>query len=263
MSFFSGFFSAIRKSFKGFSLLFEKGLWPYLLYSVGLWLIMWAASIWLFSEIANSLAEYLNKQLNFESIPESGSWLSFAKPFLTGYFSFIMAWIFKILFWFISGTFTKYLIFICLSPLFALLSESIEEKTNGNNYPFTFTQLIKDIVRGILMSIRNMCLEYVMIILCFILSFIFPPLVFITTPFLMVVSWYFIGFTMLDYNFERHKMTIKQSVKFTRKNMGIACGIGFVYWACMLLPFLAGLMLGPSLAVAGSTLSFLEQKENA
>lgn len=261
MNFFTGFFKAISNSFKGFYLLFEKGLWPYLFYSVGLWLLMWIGSIWLFAEIATKLANYLNQQLNFEAIPDSGAILSFAKPFFTSYFSLIMTWVFKIIFWFVSSTFTKYLILIVLSPLFALLSESIEEKTNGQNYPFSFHQLMKDIGRGIIMSLRNMMLEYVFIALAFIITLIFPPLVVIIGPLLILVSWYFIGFTMLDYNFERHKITISKSVKFTRKNIGLACGIGLIYTVFMWLPFFLGLMFGPALAVAGATLSFLELKQ--
>jgi len=222
---------------------------------------MWIGSIWLFAEIAAQLANYISQQLNFEQIPDSGAILSFAKPFLTSKFSWILTWIFKIIFWFISSTFTKYLVLMALSPLFALLSESIEEKTNGKTYPFNFKQLIKDIGRGVLMSLRNMFLEYFFIALCFIITIIFPPSVFITGPFLMFVSWYFIGFTMLDYNFERHKLTISESVKFTRKNIGLACGIGLMYTVFMWLPFFIGLMFGPALAVAGATLSFLELKQ--
>ena len=138
MNFFQGFFKVISNSFKGFSLIFEKGLWPYLFYPLILWFLMWAGSIWLFANLASSFAEYLNQKLSLNDIPETGSWLSFAKPFLTGYFSIIIAWIFKIAFWFVSSTFSKYLVLIFLSPLFSLLSESAEEKLNGNNFPFNF-----------------------------------------------------------------------------------------------------------------------------
>lgn len=260
MKFFEGFFKAIGNCFKGFGLIFEKGLWPYLFYPLILWFLMWAASIWLFAGLASEIADYVKEQLSFENIPDSGSWLSFAKPFLTGYFSLILAWILKLVFWFISSTFSKYLILILLSPLFALLSESAEEKINGNKYPFKLKQLIIDIFRGIGISIRNMLLEYFFIIICFVITILFPPLAFITTPFLLFVSWYYVGFTMLDYNFERHKMSISQSTRFTRKNRGLACGIGAVYALFMLLPAFIGLMFGPVIAVVGATTSFLEVK---
>jgi len=264
MIFFQGFLKAISNSFKGFSLVFEKGLWSYLFYPLILWFLMWAGSIWLFAGLANNFAEYFNQKLNLNDIPDAGNWLSFAKPFLSGYFSFILAWIFKIAFWFVSTTFSKYLVLIFLSPLFSLLSESTEEKINGNDFPFNFLQLIKDVFRGILMSLRNMLLEYFFIALCFIITLFFPPLIFLSAPFLLLVSWYFLGFTMMDYNFERHKMSVLQSVKFSRKNMGTACGIGAIYSFLMLLPWFVGLMFGPVLAVVGATICFLEiKKQNA
>lgn len=260
MNFFTGFFKAISNCFKGFSFIFEKGLWPYLFYPVLVWLFMWIGSIWLFASIAEQIANYFSNLLNFQNIPDSGSWISFAKPFLTGYFSLVLTWILKIAFWFISSTFTKYLVLIFLSPLFALLSESVEQKINGNNYPFNFSQLIKDIGRGVLMSFRNMLIEYLIIAVCFIVTLFFAPLALITVPLLMIVSWYFLGFTMMDYNFERHKMSISQSVQFARKNKGLICGIGLVYSVFMMLPLFLGIMFAPLLAVVGATISFLELK---
>lgn len=261
MNFINGFFKAISHCFKGFGLIFNKGLWPYMLYPVILWILMLVASIYLFAELATTIANYFNAQLNFENIPDEGSWLSFAKPFLTGYFTVIFGLILKLVFWFISGTFSKYVILIFLSPLFALLSESAEEKLKGNTFPFSFNQLIKDIFRGIGISLRNMFFEYSIIIGCFIITLCLPPLVFVTAPFLLFVSWYFVGFTMLDYNFERHKMGIRQSTKFVRKNMGLACGIGAVYTCLMWLPIFVGLMFGPVIAVIGATTAYLEIKE--
>lgn len=258
MGFFTGFFKAIGNCFKGFSFIFEKGLWPYLFYPVLVWLLMWVGSIWLFASIAEQIANYFSQLLNFENIPDTDSWLSFAKPFLTGYFSLVLTWFFKIVFWFVSSTFSKYVVLILLSPLFALLSESVEQKINGNNYPFNFYQLLKDIGRGILMSIRNMLFEYLIIAICFIATLFFAPLIVVTGPLLVIVSWYFLGFTMMDYNFERHKMSVSQSVQFARKNKGIICGIGLVYSLFMILPLFLGIMFAPLLAVVGATISFLE-----
>ncbi|MES2764130.1 MAG: EI24 domain-containing protein [Bacteroidota bacterium] len=262
MSFFAGFYKGFINCFKGFNLIFEKGLWPWLFYPVILWFLMWMGSIWLFSNIAQYVADYFSALLDFKNIPDSGSWLSFAKPLLTGYFSIILTWVLKILFWFISGTFTKYMVLIFLSPLFSLLSESVDTKTTGKTYPFNFNQLLKDIARGILISLRNMLFEYLIIIICFILTLCFAPLIVITAPLLLCISWYFIGFTMLDYNFERHKMSISQSVQFVRKNKGLACGIGLVYSLFMILPLFLGIMFAPLLAVVGATISFLEINQN-
>lgn len=258
MKFFSELFRAIGNCFRSIPMLFEKGLWPYLLYPVLVWGLVWLGSIWLFAQLAERIAAWINAELDVNSIPDSGSWLSFAKPFLTGYFSMILGWVLKLLFWMVSGTLIKYLLLILLSPLFSLLSESIEEKLTEHKYPFNGAQLLKDIVRGIGVSLRNLFLEYLFIAVCFVLTLFVPPLVIVTGPFLLLVSWYYIGFTMLDYNFERHRMSISQSTAFVRQHKGTAIGIGMVYAFFMMLPFLTGIFFAPVLAVAGSTLCFLE-----
>lgn len=258
MNFFKEFFKAIRNSIKGLGLIFEKGLWLYLFYPLLVWLLMWALSTCAFFSLAESVSGWLKEKLSITNIPESGSWLSFTKPFLTSYFSFIIAGIMKVLLWFVSSTFLKYMTLIFLSPLFSLLSERLDEKITGKTFSFSGIQLCKDIMRGIGMSIRNMLFEYFFIATCFIITLVFPPLAIVTAPLLLFTSWYFIGFTMLDYNFERYKMTISQSVQFIRTHKGLACGIGAVYSFFMLLPAFVGIMFGPALAVAAATTCFIE-----
>lgn len=261
MNFFKEFFKAINNSIKGLGLVFEKELWLYLFYPLIVWLLMWALSVYAFSSLAESISEVLKEKLSITDIPESGSWLSFTKPFLTSYFSFIIAGIMKVLLWFVSSTFLKYVTLIFLSPLFALLSEKIDEQITGKVFSFNCIQLFKDIMRGIGISIRNMMMEYFFIATCFIITLLFPPLAIITAPFLLFTSWYFIGFTMLDYNFERYKMPITQSVQFIIAHKGLACGIGAVYSFFMILPAFIGIMFGPVLAVASATICFVEIKQ--
>lgn len=264
MKFFSNFFKAIGNCFKAFSLIFDKGLWPFLFYPLIVWILFWVLTLIGLASLADLLSEWLSKQMNFDAIPENGHWLSWAKPYLTGYFSFIIVWVIKLIFWFISGTFSKYVLLVILSPLFALLSEKTEEKLTGANFPFSFPQLLKDIGRGAAISLRNMLLEYFFIFACFIITLFLPIAVFVTVPLLLFISWYYFGFAMLDYSSERHKSGVGESIKFIRANKGYACGIGFVYWLFMALPTIAGdvigLMFGPALAVVGATTCFLEIK---
>ena len=53
----------------------------------------------------------------------------------------------------------KFLVLTVLSPVIALLSERTEKIITGNEYPFNFNQLMKDVARGILMALRNITLE--------------------------------------------------------------------------------------------------------
>lgn len=264
MNFFQGFIKGFTNCFKSFEVLFNKGLWPFLFYPLIIWALTWVLSLAGITLLADALATWASDALEFEKIPDNGHWLSFAKPFLTGYFSLFIFWTVKVLFWFVSGTFSKYILLIVLSPLFALLSEIADEKLTGNKFPFSLPQLLKDIARGTMISLRNMLIEFGIIIACFIITLFFPPLIIGTTPLLLVVSWYFTGFSLMDYNTERYRYNVSSSVRFIRDNKGLVIGVGCVYWLFMSIPTFAGdilgLMFGPALASLGATISFLQLK---
>lgn len=251
MGFFTGFFRGFGNCFKAFELIFNKGLWPFLLYPLAIWFVTWILTLLGIT----LLADYLTRLIkDFFHIEDS-----------SGFFAALIAILIKVAFFLISGTFSRYILLIVLSPMFAYLSERTEEVLTGKQFPFSFKQLCKDILRGVLITLRNLGIEFGIIILCTVLSFFIAPLAIITIPFLLFVSWYFTGFTMLDYNSERHKLRAGESTSFVRENQGYACGIGCVYWLFMILPFfigdLIGLMFGPALAVVGATISFLEIRQ--
>lgn len=266
MGFFRGLFKGIGHCFRAFALIFEKGLWHFLLYPLLIYLVLRFAGVLAFASISSLLAAKLSAAMHFERIADSGDLLSFAKPFLNNYFSLILTWMFRIMFWFVSGTIIKYLTLIVLSPVFALLSEAVEKKATGVSHPFSPGRFLKDVVRGIAICLRNMLLQCLLIAACFILGILFPPLTIITAPLMLFVSWYYVGFTMLDYNFERHRLSVSESARFARSHAGLACGVGMVFAFFMSLPgtlgSLLGFCLGPAIAVAGATTGFLEIKQN-
>jgi CysZ protein len=263
MKFINGFGKGVASFFSSIPFIFEKGLWHYLFYPLILWLLMWVAAIYLVGEFADWLKDWVSEQISLSSIPDSGHWLSWAKGFITGYLGFIIAWLVKIILWMISGTFMKYVILILLSPVFSLLSESTEEKINGTKFPFSFSQLMKDIGRGILINLRNMCIELSLILIGFLVCLPLPFLFVVVTPFLLLIGWYYIGFAMFDYSCERHKMGVSASIRFVRENKGIACGIGCCYAFIMSLPLLGpiAMMFCPVLAVVGATSVFITLKQ--
>lgn len=267
MNFFIGFGKGFVSFFKAFKIIFGTKLWQYIFYCLLLWILMIAVTFYFVGEMAESIKAWINEQMMLTSIPDEGHWLSWLKSFVNGYLGFLVSWIIKIAFWMISGTLMKYVTLILISPIMSLLSESVEEHITGKKYPFNFTQLLKDILRGVLINVRNMFIEYFFIAVGFFICLIFPPLSIVITPFLFLFGWYFIGFSMMDYSCERNKMGVIQSVRFVRKNKGIACGIGFCYAFFMGLPFIIGdalgMMIAPVMAVTGSTIAFIEiqQKE--
>lgn len=264
MKLLSDFSYGFINCFKGFTVLFEKGLWYFLFFPLIIWILLWTASIYGVFSLAEYISEWLTPYLSLDNIGNDIQWLSFIKPKLSGVFGFIIRWTIKIIFWFIGSVFTKYILLIILSPVFSLLSELADEKLTGNKFPFNIIQLLKDVVRGTLINIRNMLLELLIGFALWLITFFFPPLIVITFPLGLFVGWYFIGFSLLDYSCERHKQSVSEGVQFVRQNKGYAIGIGCVYAMFMALPTIAGdligIMVGPTIAVIGATLSFLEIK---
>jgi CysZ protein len=97
---------------------------------------------------ANGAVGYLNDIIGIDR------WLQQQKsPFLSFVFMMggIMVRLILLLFYF---SLFKYLFLIIGSPVFAYLSEKTEAILEGRDYPFNFSQLLKDILRGKL-AVRN------------------------------------------------------------------------------------------------------------
>lgn len=144
----------------------------------------------------------------------------------------------------------KYIVLILLAPVLAYLSEKTEELLTGNQYPFSAVQLFKDAVRGMIIAIRNGILEFVIMVVLFVVSFI-PIVGFIAGIAGFMVESYFYGFSMIDYYCERRKMPATVVGRFIWKYKGIATANGLIFngilLGCTLLaglfPFVAATIL--------------------
>lgn len=190
----------------------------------------------------SGVAEWMEKMQN--------SWLSFLLIFGHIILNLIM-----LLFYF---SLFKYLFLIIGSPLFAYLSEKTESIMEGKEFPFSFKQLMKDIVRGIRLALRNMLWQTVYTISVLILSFI-PVIGWITPLLALLIECYYLGFSMLDYSCERNKLSTSQSISFIGRHKGLAIGNGMVFYMMHFIPFL-GWLLAPSYAVIAATISLYKAK---
>ena len=179
------------------------------------------------------------------------------KDFIRGTGKFLITLFLKILMLYLVFRLNKYIILILISPVLAYLSEKVETILTGKDYPFNYWQFIKDVWRGILIAIRNMILEFSLIIVIWVLTFFVPILLPITTVLLIVISAYFYGFSMIDYTNERKKINLSDSVKFIRKHKGYAIGNGLIYHMVMLIPFV-GIVFAPITAAVAATLGILK-----
>jgi len=130
-------------------------------------------------------------------------------------------------------SFSGFFLLLVLSPVFSLVSEKVTTKLLGKTYHYSTTQFIKDILRGIKITLRNLFYEYLFIALISILLYLSPKNSisnFIGNVLLVLVTSYYYGFTLLDYALENHQFNYKKSLYFVKNNKGISIGLGLVYY---------------------------------
>jgi CysZ protein len=224
-------------------------LWKWIFIPGLIYSILFCAGIYLFAVSSHSAIEFM---LQKSGIAEwiKNSWLSFLLIFAQIILNLIL-----LLFYF---SLFKYLFLIIGSPLFAYLSEKTESIIEGKEFPFSFKQLMKDILRGIRLALRNMLWQTVYTISILILSFI-PVIGWVTPLLALLVECYYLGFSMLDYSCERNKLSTAQSIRFIGRHKGLAIGNGMVFYLMHFIPIL-GWLLAPSYAVIAATISLYKAK---
>lgn len=214
---------------------------------------MFCVSMYFFGKSANHIIDFLFIKSGLRV------WVTNMSSRLIGIIFTIagmILWLILMLFYF---SLFKYLWLILGSPIFAWLSEKTEAIIEGKDYPFSSSQLVKDIIRGIRIAIRNTLWQTVYTISILILSFI-PLIGWVTPVFALLIECYYYGFSMLDYSCERQKMTAAQSITFIGTRKGLAIGNGIVFYLMHLAPVI-GWVLAPSYAVVAATLSMQRVKK--
>ncbi len=184
---------------------------------------------------------------------DEGSW--------TGILAMIMAFIIRILVYLVYFIVYKYLILIVLSPFLSLLSEAVDHLESGKEFPFSWSQLAKDMGRSIVINLRNFCYEMLLTLLLSLVAFI--PLVGLVSPFVIIgVQAYFFGYAMMDYNAERYRFKSKDTNKWMRHHKWTVMAVGLIFYGSFLVPFI-GWVVAPILGTAVGTLAFLKlEKEH-
>lgn len=243
----------IQAFFQAHRFIRQHKLWKWILIPGILYTLLFMIGMYFFSHTSNQFFEWMIQKTGL------ASWLNRLNNSFLG-FLFIMGnillWLILMLFYF---SLFKYIFLIVGSPLFAYLSEKTEAIINGSDFPFSFTQLLKDMKRGIFIAVRNSLWQTVYTLSILLLSLV--PLIGWLTPILAVlVECYYYGFSMLDYSMERHKRTPAESIFFIGNHKGLAVGNGLVFYMMHLVPVL-GWVLAPAYSVVAATLSMYPLKE--
>jgi CysZ protein len=151
----------------------------------------------------------------------------------------------------------RYLILIILSPMLALLSEKTDKLLTGKEYPFVLKNFIIDVLRGIRIATRNTLIELFFMIVLFFFSYV-PIIGYISPVIMFLITCYFYGFSMMDYTNERNRLSIRQSIRFLRRNKGFAMANGMVFYLMFFFIPVIGFMVAPAYAVVAATLGIEE-----
>ena len=170
----------------------------------------------------------------------------------------ILPIIFFALFVFIGGTIVN----ILMSPIYTFLSEKTETILTGKEFPFDMKQTLKDILRAVVIAVRNTAKQLVLTALCLLMNFIPIAGSVASLVLIFIINAYYFGFGFMDYTYERWRLSPKDSRKETHKLKFVAFANGAIYSLPLYLicgSFIAAFIGGVSTVAA--TLSQLEFKE--
>lgn len=244
---------SIQSFFNAHRFIVKHKLWKWIIIPGIIYTILFIAGIWLFWVSSNSAIELILLKTGVKGWLDRAhdGWLSFL--FIVGQ---IILRLVLLLFYF---SLFKFLFLIIGSPVFAYLSERTESIIEGKDFPFSLSQLLKDIIRGIRIALRNIVWQTVYIFTILILSFI--PLVGWIAPLVaFLVECYYFGFSMLDYSSERNRLNTQQSAELIGRHKGLAIGNGLIFYLLHLVPVI-GWLFAPSYAVIAATLSLVDARK--
>lgn len=227
-------------------------LWKWILVPGLIYGILFSLGIYLFWVSSSHVIEFMLQQTGIKAWMQQlqNSWLSFLLIF-----GQLILHLVLIMFYF---SLFKYLFLIAGSPLFSYLSEKTEAIINGNDLPFNFKLLVKDMIRGIKLALRNMAWQTIYLVFILLMSTI--PLIGWVAPLLALsMECYYLGFSMLDYSCERNKLSPAASLAFISRHKGLARGNGLIFLLMHLLLFV-GWVLAPGYAIIAATISLYNAK---
>ncbi len=241
---------------KAWNLIFKKEFAKFLLFPLLLNIIIF----WLGTDYILDFAK-ISRNFVIDKIALQGAdfWgAELLRGAVSGLISMLMYIMFFIVFIYLGG----YIIITVLSPLFSIVSEKTENYlTIGGNIDskFELKQVFKDVMRGIILSIRNILLETLIVLFMFIISFI-PVIGWFVAFFMFFVSAYFFGFSYMDFANERQKRNVKESVKYVRKYKWVAITNGCFFSLALIIPY-CGIAISAFVAILSAmagTVSMLE-----
>lgn len=244
---------AVQSFFEAHSFIRKHRLWKWILIPGIVYMLLFTGGLYLFIKTSIWAVAALSQKIGL------ANWLQHEGNVLLNFLFSMAAIMLQLILFFFYFSLFKFFFLIVGSPVFAYLSEKTSGIIEGKDFPFSFSQLLKDIVRGVRLSLRNALWQTVYLVAIFLLSLL-PLAGWITPLIALFVECYYYGFSMVDYSLERNRLSAGASIDFIGRHKGLAVGNGLMFYLMHVIPFL-GWVLAPAYAVIAATLSLYKVKE--
>lgn len=231
---------------KAHSIIWKNGFWKFFIYPALISTVFFITTFSLAMVYSQGIVDWI-----FTYIPHSSEIALI--DFLLNILYLILSVAIRIMFLLVYFSLFRNIIMILLAPVMAYLAEKTANHLGIETGKFHWNIFLKNAWRGVLINTRNLFKELFLTLILFLFSFV--PGLGLFTPFILIlVQCYFYGFSMMDYSMELKSFTIKQSLNFMRSNKSLAIGIGGVFYAFFLIPYI-GWIFAPIYGTVAATVA--------
>ena len=238
---------AVESYFDAHRFIRKHRLWKWILLPGLIYTLLFVGGMWAFWNSSGEAIHWLSRTTGLQA------WLQRQQDNLLSFVFIMAAAMLQLVTLLLYFSLFKYLFLIIGSPVFAYLSEKTASILEGKDFPFSWKQLLKDAWRGARIAVRNSLWQVVYLLSLLLLSLL-PVVGWVAPVIALFVECYYYGFSMLDYNCERAKLTVAESIDFIGKHKGLAIGNGLVFYLLHSV-IIIGWILAPAYAVVAATLS--------
>jgi CysZ protein len=225
--------------FQAFGFIQTHGLWKYIIVPALINLLLFIGASVLVWNYTGLLSNWLIDLTGVDTVAgTTGSVLEW-----------VVTALIKLISFFIYFKLYRYAVLFLSAPALALIAEKTQEILTGISHPLQAGQLLKDVVRGLGITLKNLIKELAFTLPLYLLSLV-PLLTPFTTLAILLIESYFVGFSMIDYRNEFRRLSARESNYIIKKHRGLAIGNGLAFNLLLLIPLLGVLLAPPLGAVA-------------
>ncbi len=243
--FISEFIAGVKSYQEAYDFTNQHHLWRFYWIPALINLLIFMGVTWLGWHYGSDLIAYLKSFVPFERMPDWAAQI-------VGFFITLLL---RILTLILLMKLYRFIVMIFLSPVLGIIAEKVQLILLQIPEPeFDTALLIRNIIRGLRLTISNMCLELGITIPLMILGLFVPFLSPITTLLILTTESYFIGFGAIDLRNEFVKLSGAESRKIIWKRKGISIGNGLTFSLLLLIPVF-GILFAPIFSVVAGNLA--------